>query len=388
MAQQCRILVDTETNICQDFFDQSFPLNNPDSGAEILARVSKRRLHGGLSDGIDLVEIDNGCLSLSVLPSRGMGIWRGRCGDVELKWDSPVPGPVHPSFVPVTDPGGTGWLEGFDEWLVRCGLESNGSPDFDENGALRYPLHGRIANLPAQYLDLSTNHETGEITLSGKVVEAKLFFKSLELHSSLTSYAGSSAFIVRDTITNLSAEPGEFQLLYHINTGMPFAAPGSRVVLAFDRMAPRTDVAVEDLPQWNRLGPETPGSAEVVYFFEPAAQKDGTCRALLVNPRGDRALRLGFNRNSFPYFCLWKSRLSNRDGYVCGLEPAVNFPNPRSFEKAQGRVVSLAPGESRSFELCFEILQDAEAVRQAEEEINAVPAARVIEAAPRPEWTP
>ncbi len=388
MTHQCRILIDTENKIYHEFFDQSILLSNPEYGMGFSTRVSKRHLHGGLSEGVEVVDIDNGCLCLSVLPTRGMGIWRGRCGDVELKWNSPVPGPVHPAFVPIMDPGGTGWLEGFDEWLVRCGLESNGAPDFDDNGILRYPLHGRIANLPVQYLDLMTNCETGEITLSGRVVESKLFSKCLELHSSLTTYAGSSSFFIRDTVTNLSAEPGEFELLYHINTGRPFAGPGSRVAIPFERMAPRTESAAGELSRWDRLDPETPGSAEVVYFFEPAVKKDGTCRALLVNAQGNRALSVSFSRASFPYFCFWKSRLSNSDGYVCGLEPAVNFPNPRSFEKAQGRVVALKPGESRSFELSFDILHDAESVQQAEAEIHGVEAARIIEPAPRPEWTP
>ena len=32
------------------------------------------------------------------------------------------------------DPGGLGWLEGFDELFVRCGLDSNGPPLFDAQG--------------------------------------------------------------------------------------------------------------------------------------------------------------------------------------------------------------------------------------------------------------
>ncbi len=79
-------------------------------------RISKHRLRGGLSDSVDVVVINNGKLSLTVLPTRGMGIWRGRCGDVELKWDSPVTGPVHPSLVPLFDPGGLGELN------IPCGM--------------------------------------------------------------------------------------------------------------------------------------------------------------------------------------------------------------------------------------------------------------------------
>ena len=376
-------LFDAEQGVYQDFFEFSETL----SGA-FPVKITKRRLSGGVSDGVDIIEIENGRLSLTILPTRGMGIHRGRCGDVELKWDSPVRGPVHPAFVPVCDPGGLGFLEGFDEWLVRCGLESNGAPEFDADGRLRYPLHGRIGNLPACHVSLSVNRETGEISLTGKVRESKLFFKNLELTSTLTTFAGSAEFTVRDTVTNHSAEPGEYELLYHINTGQPLASPGARVMIPFHRMAPRTPVvAVADLPTWNLLGPETPGSAEVVHFFEAAAGADGFCPTMLVSAAGNRGLGISFRPSELPYFSLWKSRLANADGYVCGMEPAVNFPSPRSFEKSQGRVVTLPPGGSRTHELRFSLLTDAEAVRKMEAEILAVPAEGKIEPAPVPEWS-
>jgi hypothetical protein len=388
MSQQQWTLIDVKQGIFQEFFEFSELLQCPDENDKVPIHISKHRLHGGISDNVDLVNLNNGRISLNILPTRGMGIWNARCGDVELKWDSPVLGPVHPSLVPIYDSGGLGWLEGFDEWLVRCGLESNGSPEFDANGALRYPLHGRIANLPAHYLSLSINRETGEITLAGKIMESKLFFKKLELHSSLTTYAGSTKFVVRDTVTNLSAESGEFELLYHINTGQPFASPGSRIVVPFETMAPRTETAVQNLSEWDKLGNETPGSEEVVFFFEPGADQSGYCKTLLINSRENRGLVLGFNRNAFPYFSFWKSRLANTDGYVCGLEPSVNFPNNRSFEKEQGRVVTLKPGESRMFELDFEILCNTESVQKTEREIRNMKTANIIEPKPKKEWTP
>jgi galactose mutarotase-like enzyme len=350
-------------------------------------KVNKRTLRGGVSDGVDVIEIDNGKVSLSVLPTRGMNIWKGTAGSIELKWDSPVNGPVHPSLVPVLDPGGLGFLEGFDEWFVRCGLESNGSPEWDENGKLRYPLHGRIANTPAHYVELTYNEHTGDLTLLGKVLESKLFFKKLELTTCLKMTPNTSRFTVQDTITNHSAEKSEFQLLYHINTGQPFASPDGRAVVPFNRMAPRTPAAAENLAEWDKLGPETPGSEEVVFFFEPAYDENGFCKTLLVDSKGKRAMQLSFCKE-FPYFALWKSRLSNADGYVCGTEPAVNLPNNKSFEKQHGRVVPLAPGESKTYTMSFEFLFGEERVEQAEQEIRSIHGDRTVEPQPRQEWTP
>ena len=54
--------------------------------------IRKRTLHGGLRDGVDLIELENGALSLSILPTRGMGIWRGQYRGNFLGWHAPVRG--------------------------------------------------------------------------------------------------------------------------------------------------------------------------------------------------------------------------------------------------------------------------------------------------------
>src|SRR4051812_22885520 len=104
---------------------------NSTSARPPACRISKKILSGGRSDGVELIEVDNGCLKLALLPQRGMGIWKAWLDGIEFGWSSPVHGPVHPAWVPLFDPDGRGWQEGFDELLCRCGLVSNGAPDFD-----------------------------------------------------------------------------------------------------------------------------------------------------------------------------------------------------------------------------------------------------------------
>ena len=41
---------------------------------------------------------------------------------------------------------------------------------------------------------------------------------------------------------------------------------------------------------------------------------------------------------------------------MTGLEPGTNFPNPRSYEESQSRVVPLAPNASMRFDLAIEHL--------------------------------
>ena len=79
-----------------------------------------------------MVVVDAGRFKLMLLPTRGMGIHSVSTDKLELGWHSPVSGPVNPAFVRLEEEGGTGWLRGFDEWLVRCGLFSHGAPAMDE----------------------------------------------------------------------------------------------------------------------------------------------------------------------------------------------------------------------------------------------------------------
>ena len=68
--------------------------------------IRKTTLRGGPGDGVDLIEVDNGALSFSLLPTRGMGIWKGSYKGLDVGWDSPVKGPVHPSLIDLQDRGG------------------------------------------------------------------------------------------------------------------------------------------------------------------------------------------------------------------------------------------------------------------------------------------
>ena len=47
-------------------------------------------------------------------------------------------------------------------------------------------------------------------------------------------------------------------------------------------------------------------------------------------------MSIKFNKRQLPCFTLWKNRQAAVDGYVTGLEPATNYPNPKPFEKEKG----------------------------------------------------
>ena len=55
---------------------------------------------------------------------------------------------------------------------------------------------------------------------------------------------------------------------------------------------------------------------------------------------------------------------------MTGLEPATNFPNPRSYEEVNDRVVSLSAGEKRTFEVELQVQRSATEVATMRQQID------------------
>ena len=339
--------------------------------------VHLTRLHGGPSDGVDLIKLSNGHLRLWLLPTRGMGVWKAECGELPLKWDSPVVHPVHPSLVDPSRRGGTGWLDGFNELICRCGLNWHGAPGIDtlrdDTGTIIseqfLPLHGRIANLPAHKVSVEVD-DNGLIRLTGIVDETSVFGERLRLESTVSTRAGAAEFSIRDTVSNLGGTPAEVEMLYHSNFGTPLLGNGSTFHTAATRVAPRDDRAAEGIHAWETfLGP-TPGFAEQVYFVTPVSDDSNKAIAVLLSPDSQAALALRFHTTTLPCFTLWKNTQAAEDGYCCGLEPSSSLPNNRGFEREQGRVLTLPPGDSIEFQLEFEIAASYEQAQSLIEEVS------------------
>lgn len=335
--------------------------------------IEWRTLHGGVSEGVQVVSLSNGSFHVEVCPTRGMGVLQARHGETTIGWSSPNPAPVHPSFVNLKSRHGLGWLDGFSELLCRCGLSFNGPPGVDEEA--RSPiesdltLHGLIANIPAHRVEVGLDAGRGELWIHGECRESTLFGPNLVLQSLLRIPLDGSQFHVTDTVTNHAASATELQLLYHINIGAPFLESGSRFQTAFAEMSPRDDRAAEDIDSWNEyLGP-TAGYAEQVYFFEPLADEQGWARALLRNRSSDVGVSVAFNREQLPCLSQWKCTQPEADGYVTGLEPGTNFPNFKSLERIRGRVISLEAGATYQTELSVAVHPTPEAVGVVAESI-------------------
>mgnify|MGYP002630193528 FL=1 len=175
--------------------------------------ITQTTLHGGKQEGVELIRIDNGKLAITVIPTRGMNILRVESDEVTLGWDSPVKDVVHPQYVDLESRGGLGWLEGFNEWMVRCGLEFAGHPGLDkfvtntgDEAEMMLTLHGKIGNIPATSVEIHIDEKAPHRIRVRGVVHERLFYgPKLKLITEVSTEPGSSEFRISDSVTNEGA---------------------------------------------------------------------------------------------------------------------------------------------------------------------------------------
>jgi hypothetical protein len=355
-------LLDAEAGLLDGGF--SLARVAPDLARPAGLDVSSRLLAGGVSDGVQLVEVRSDDLSFTVVPTRGMGLWKGSYRGMPLTWGSPVPGPVHPKHVELSADGGRGWLGGFDEWVVRCGLSSNGVPGVDAwtdaDGAVHRETltqHGRIANIPAHRAVVEVDAGPPcRVRVVGEVLETAFFGPRLLLRTSYEHQPGTGVLSIVDEVENLGGRTAELELLYHLNFGTPLLGEGARIHVAADEIAPYTSGAAAGIARYAACDAPVAGRPEEVFLCVPRAGADGRGVALLESADGRSGVLVRYDLATLPRFVIWKLLGDPRDGYVVGLEPTTNFPNLRTFERSQGRVKRLAPGEAKTFRVSMEVL--------------------------------
>ncbi|MBI1375754.1 MAG: DUF4432 family protein [Phycisphaera sp.] len=372
-------IISSRLNVNVDAFHVSREQVTPD--CPVNWSVRKVRLHGGRQEGVDLIVVDNGRMKLRIVATRGMNILDAECGDVRLGWDSPVTEVVHPNWIEPDARGGIGWLEGFNEYVARCGLEWFGAPCEDthhhapgEAPANNLTLHGKISNLPASEVEVLVQQEAPyRITIRGLVREESLFGPKFALGTEISTVPGESSFRVSDTITNRGSGEEEFCLLYHVNHGTPLLEDGARIVAAATRVTPMTERATEGgVENYAKIGPPTVGYSEQNYMLDLCTDDEGWTRVMLQNAKADRGVSLSWRKAALPCFTIWKNTQPESDGYVTGLEPGTNYPYPRPSERKAGRVMKLASGASHETSIEIAIQPDADAVSATTEDIAAL----------------
>jgi hypothetical protein len=352
------------------FASSDFDIPGSDLGFGGQGYCKKRTLRGGRQEGVEIVEISNGIVSIRVCPTRGMGIIDGTFRSHRIGWDSPVKEIIHPQYINLLEMGGRGCHYGFNEFLNRCGIEWSGAMGEDvivdnmgNQNRIFLPLHGKLGWLPASRLVMNSGE--GRLTLEGDIHEQIVFGVNYRLTARIVLEAGRPVVMLRDTLHNLGDVPGEYEILYHTNFGPPFLEKGARFYGTYEKIVPRNEFAERGLQDFGKLPGPTPGFIEQVFFLLGRPDEEGLSYNLLVNSSGTLAARVSYNTKTLPYSAIWVRCAGEKEGYVIGFNQVSDLPNPRRIEREEGRLTTLDAGSAITFEQDIAFYEGAEEVGKA-----------------------
>ena len=104
----------------------------------------------------------------------------------------------------------------------------------------------------------------------------------------------------------------------------------------------------------------------------------------------NKGIVVRFNKKQLPCFCQWKHTTGYNEGYVTGMEPAVNYPNIKSFERERGRVLTLKPQQTYTIDLSLEVEATAKGVAAVEKEVAQILGKHktIVHLKPISKWSP
>jgi hypothetical protein len=308
--------------------------------------VEEHRLVGGKSDEMRLFEIRNGSgLELTVSADRCADISRASFCGVNLSWFSPV-GYVAPAYY---DDRGLNFLRSFTGgFFTTCGLTAAGSPCAD--GGEDVPLHGRIANTPAEHVYYTEDDR--EICLFATVRQASVFGEKLMLRRKITCPVGENRLVLTDTIENEGEKTEPLMMLYHMNMGYPLLDENAELTIPSDSVAPRDNRAAEGIDSWQKLLAPQPQFAEQCYYHTFSGS---TGSAQLINRKAGVGVKISFPTDPFCCFTQWKQM--GKRAYVLGLEPGNCTPDGRDVLRCSGRLKFIEPGEQKTFSITVDFLK-------------------------------
>ena len=318
-------------------------------------------LDNGLGRGTRIAWVNTGAgLRYKVVIDRGLDIVDALHNESSLVWLS---------HVGVTAPRpdanrGLEWLYSFGGGLLTtCGLTHVGGPESDEFG--ERGLHGRISNLPATVESIvQPDLHAGKLAMSitGVVKESRVFGPSLELRRTISSTLGEPMVRIHDVVTNMGNTPSPHMMLYHCNYGWPLVDEGTEILCrgGWASRGLEMDNAVfnekRNYQKCSRPLQSHRGGGEGCAFIDVAADKEGICTAGLHSRRLGLALVLRYSRKQLPWLSNWQHWGPGE--YVTALEPGTNPPIGQAKAREQKKLIHIAPGKSRTYDLEMTVLTD------------------------------
>ncbi len=272
---------------------------------------------------------------------------------------------------------GIDWLKTFGGGLmVTCGLDHVGGPESDEHG--ERGLHGQVSNIKAEIESIiQPDPEAGKMDMSitGRIKQFRIFGPNLELQRTISGTLGSALIRIQDKVTNRGNTAAPHMLLYHCNFGWPLVDEGTTIVWQGtwqSRDSDKNNMIFREGNNFHRcpvpLG-EHSGFGEEAAFINIEADDSGFCVCGLYNAGIKLAVALRFLKKQLPWLTNWQHW--GMGEYVTGLEPGTNPPIGQAKARELQELIQLEPGESRSYELEFEVLHNEEQISKFLDSTNA-----------------
>ena len=293
-----------------------------------------------------LLEVNNGKgLEMTVSLDRCADISRLRFKGINMSYFSPC-GYVAPAYY---QPTGTDWLKSFTAgFLTTCGLEAVGSPCTDEG--VEYPLHGTIANTPAE--QAYWFEENDELVVRATMKDEVLFARKMRLSREYRISLKNNEFEIIDTIENTGDSEQAMEILYHMNMGYPLLDEDSVVTIPAKEVVPRNEHAANDIENCLKVIKPEAGYIERCYYHKFA---DENGKASIYQPKLGMGLEISFNAKELDGFVEWKL-MGVRD-YVLGLECGNCYPDGRDVMRNIGMLKFLQPGEKKTYRVKISMME-------------------------------
>lgn len=273
---------------------------------------------------------------------------------------------------------GNEWLRNWPGGLVTtCGPEYIGGSRTE--GGVKTSLHGRYSNTAAvveslKNPDLRQGRTEFELVLL--VRDTSMFGPVFNIRRTLRCTLGQPEVIIEDEVTNEGDTPTPHHWLYHCNLGYPLLDAGARFVYRgaaeywIAPPPPGQDIvqplAREEMNQL-KLVPEPMaehvggGERGLIVDVEPDA--NGLCRVGLINEARALGLEFSYSSQAMPRLAHWQ-HYGPQGAYVSGIEPFYGSLLGSARDRHPLAVTTLAPGESRRYQLRLRLLSTVEGRRQ------------------------
>lgn len=328
--------------------------------------------------GIDVLTVNNGALTFSILLQRGMDIGNMWYRAQQIGWGREDSFLLHPYNVDLEQGAmhvngtkverGLGWLNGFYAMDAMVGPKHFGGPCIDDVTKEKLTLHDRNSYSLADLSTVNIAIGSGAVTVEGVVPiyypgKAKPTFSRHTLIA--TDYSANS--LLRTDITyNNSSEPQILDDGHHIQFGASLIGDEGGRFASTAKLKPRDEEAAKYLKRALEIPPPTGDFfPERCYFVEPKpliskvdgvrlSQDSKDVTAQMVR-RTDSTLA-GFVAHSLDDYnkvTFWQQYGGwqfdpERKGpiwYTAAIEPANSFPGDRNAKR--GELFVLQPGNSK-----------------------------------------